>query len=92
MKKPNKTDNPAIHCAHDRHFAVSMSGIRTLPHQIEAVYLKRCCRSPGCASCSPTTPARAKPIMAGLLIKEMKLREAVILRLFGQPGPLEHFK
>lgn len=25
---------------HDRHFAVSMSGIRTLPHQIEAVYLK----------------------------------------------------
>ncbi len=26
--------------AHDRHFAVSLSGIRTLPHQIEAVYLK----------------------------------------------------
>src|ERR1044071_2738165 len=25
---------------HDRHFAVSMSGIRTLPHQIEAVYIK----------------------------------------------------
>lgn len=24
---------------HDRHFAVSLSGIRTLPHQIEAVYL-----------------------------------------------------
>jgi hypothetical protein len=26
--------------AHDRHFAVSLSGIRTRPHQIEAVYLK----------------------------------------------------
>jgi hypothetical protein len=25
---------------HDRHFAVSLSGIRTLPHQIEAVYLR----------------------------------------------------
>jgi hypothetical protein len=25
---------------HDRHFAVSLSGIRTLPHQIEAVYMK----------------------------------------------------
>ena len=24
-------------CSHDRHFAASMSGIRTLPHQIEAV-------------------------------------------------------
>ena len=27
-------------CAHDRQFAVSLSGIRTLPHQIEAAYLK----------------------------------------------------
>lgn len=26
--------------AYDKHFAVSLSGIRTLPHQIEAVYLK----------------------------------------------------
>ena len=26
--------------AHDKHFAVSLSGIRTLPHQIEAVYIK----------------------------------------------------
>src|SRR5258705_5928373 len=26
--------------AHDRHFAVSLSGIRTLPHQIEAVYMR----------------------------------------------------
>ena len=26
--------------AYDRQFAVSLSGIRTLPHQIEAVYLK----------------------------------------------------
>ena len=25
---------------HDRHFAVSLSGIRALPHQIEAVYMK----------------------------------------------------
>ena len=26
--------------AHDRQFAVSLSGIRTLPHQIDAVYIK----------------------------------------------------
>ena len=26
--------------SHDKHFAVSLSGIRTLPHQIEAVYMK----------------------------------------------------
>ena len=46
--------------AHDRQFAVSLSGIRTLPHQIEAVY-RRCCRSRACAFCSPTIPARARP-------------------------------
>ena len=45
--------------AYDRQFAVTLSGIRTLPHQIEAVYLK-CCRSPGYAFYSRTTPVRAK--------------------------------
>jgi hypothetical protein len=46
--------------AHDKHFAVSLSGIRTLPHQIEAVTLK-CCPSPGSGSCSRTIPARERP-------------------------------
>ena len=45
--------------AYDRQFAVSLSGIRTLPHQIEAVYQKML-PSRGCAFCSPTTPARAR--------------------------------
>lgn len=62
--------------AHDKHFAVSLSGIRTLPHQIEAVYIKML-RQPGCDFCSRMILALAKTIMAGLLIKEMKLREAI---------------
>ena len=32
--------------AHDKHFAVSLSGIRTLPHQIEAVLHKNAAAAP----------------------------------------------
>ena len=61
---------------HDRHFAVSMSGIRTLPHQIEAVYLKML-PQPRLRFLLADDPGAGKTIMAGLLIKEMKLREAI---------------
>src|SRR5262249_13579328 len=62
--------------AHDRHFAVSLSGIRTLPHQIEAVYL-RMLPQPRLRFLLADDPGAGKTIMAGLLIKEMRLREAI---------------
>jgi hypothetical protein len=62
--------------AYDRHFAVSLSGIRTLPHQIEAVYLKML-PQPRLRFLLADDPGAGKTIMAGLLLKEMKLREAI---------------
>ena len=61
---------------HDRHFAVSLSGIRTLPHQIEAVYL-RMLPQPRLRFLLADDPGAGKTIMAGLLLKEMRLREAI---------------
>jgi SNF2 family DNA or RNA helicase len=72
---------------HDRHFAVSLSGIRTLPHQIEAVYL-RMLPQPRLRFLLADDPGAGKTIMAGLLIKEMKLREAIDRVLILCPAPL----
>ena len=72
---------------HDRHFAVSLSGIRTLPHQIEAVYL-RMLPQPRLRFLLADDPGAGKTIMAGLLIKEMKLREAIERVLILCPAPL----
>jgi superfamily II DNA or RNA helicase len=73
--------------AYDRHFAVSLSGIRTLPHQIEAVYL-RMLPQPRLRFLLADDPGAGKTIMAGLLIKEMKLREAIERILILCPAPL----
>jgi SNF2 family DNA or RNA helicase len=73
--------------AHDRQFAVSLSGIRTLPHQIEAVYL-RMLPQPRLRFLLADDPGAGKTIMAGLLIKEMKLREAIERVLILCPSPL----
>ena len=73
--------------AHDKHFAVSLSGIRTLPHQIEAVYLKML-PQPRLRFLLADDPGAGKTIMAGLLIKEMKLREAIERILILCPSPL----
>ncbi len=62
--------------AHDRQFAVSLSGIRTLPHQIEAVYV-RMLPQPRLRFLLADDPGAGKTIMAGLLVKELKLREAI---------------
>ncbi|WP_347245686.1 hypothetical protein, partial [Thermogutta sp.] len=62
--------------AYDQQFAVSLSGIRTLPHQIEAVY-QAMLPQPRLRFLLADDPGAGKTIMAGLLIKEMKLREAV---------------
>ncbi|MCJ7544230.1 MAG: SNF2-related protein [Phycisphaerae bacterium] len=73
--------------AHDRQFAVSLSGIRTLPHQIEAVYLKML-PQPRLRFLLADDPGAGKTIMAGLFVKEMKLREAVDRILVLCPAPL----
>jgi superfamily II DNA or RNA helicase len=73
--------------AYDRQFAVSLSGIRTLPHQIEAVYQKML-PQPRLRFLLADDPGAGKTIMAGLLLKEMKLREAVERILILCPAPL----
>ena len=73
--------------AFDRQFAVSLSGIRTLPHQIEAVYLKML-PQPRLRFLLADDPGAGKTIMAGLLVKEMKLREAIERVLILVPAPL----
>ncbi len=73
--------------AHDRQFAVSLSGIRTLPHQIEAVYMKML-PQPRLRFLLADDPGAGKTIMAGLLMKELKLREAVERILILCPAPL----
>lgn len=72
---------------YDRQFAVSLSGIRTLPHQVEAVYLKML-PQPRLRFLLADDPGAGKTIMAGLLIKEMKLREAIERVLILVPAPL----
>src|SRR2546428_510694 len=72
---------------HDRHFAVSMSGIRTLPHQIDAVYIKML-PQPRLRFLLADDPGAGKTIMAGLLIKELKLRDAIDRVLILSPSPL----
>ncbi len=72
---------------HDRQFAVSLSGIRTLPHQIEAVYLKML-PQPRLRFLLADDPGAGKTIMAGLLLKELKLREAIERILILCPAPL----
>jgi len=73
--------------AHDRQFAVSLSGIRTLPHQIEAVY-QAMLPQPRLRFLLADDPGAGKTIMAGLLVKELKLREAIERILILCPAPL----
>jgi superfamily II DNA or RNA helicase len=73
--------------AHDPQFAVSLSGIRTLPHQIEAVYLKML-PQPRLRFLLADDPGAGKTIMAGLLLKELKLRQAIERVLILCPAPL----
>ena len=73
--------------AWDRQFAVSLSGIRTLPHQIEAVYRKML-PQPRLRFLLADDPGAGKTIMAGLLVKELKLRQAIDRCLVLVPAPL----
>ena len=51
---------------------MSLSGIRTLPHQIEAVY-QAMLPQPRLRFLLADDPGAGKTIMAGLLVKELKL-------------------
>jgi len=73
--------------AYDKQFAVSLSGIRTLPHQVEAVY-QRMLPQPRLRFLLADDPGAGKTIMAGLLVKELKLREAIERVLILCPAPL----
>lgn len=73
--------------AHDPLFAVSMSGVRGLPHQIEAVY-RHMLPQPRLRFVLADDPGAGKTIMAGLLLKELKLRGAVERVLILCPAPL----
>jgi len=78
-----------IHYAYsyDPYFAVSLSGIQTLPHQIEAVYGKML-PQPRLRFLLADDPGAGKTIMAGLLIKEMKMRAAIEKILIIVPASL----
>lgn len=72
---------------HDPHFAVSLSGVRPLPHQLEAVY-ERILPQVRLRFLLADDPGAGKTIMAGLLLKELKLRNAVERVLILAPAPL----
>ncbi len=73
--------------SYDPYFAVSLSGIQTLPHQIEAVYGKML-PQPRLRFLLADDPGAGKTIMAGLFIKEMKMRGAIEKILIIVPAAL----
>lgn len=68
--------------AHDPQFAVSMSGVRGLPHQIVAVY-RHMLPQARLRMVLADDPGAGKTIMAGLLIKELRLRAVTIASIRG---------
>jgi superfamily II DNA or RNA helicase len=78
-----------IHLAylHDPLFAVSMSQIDPLPHQLEAVY-NYMLPQPRLRFMLADDPGAGKTIMAGLLLKELKLRGVIKRVLIVTPGGL----
>jgi SNF2 family DNA or RNA helicase len=73
--------------AYDPYFAVSLSGIQALPHQLEAVY-ERMLPQSRLRFLLADDPGSGKTIMAGLLIKELKLRAVLDRVLIVCPAPL----
>jgi SNF2 family DNA or RNA helicase len=73
--------------AYDPYFAVSLSGVRPLPHQLEAVY-ERILPQVRLRFLLAYDPGAGKTIMTGLLIKELKLRHIIDLVLILTPAPL----
>ncbi len=72
----------------DPHFAVNVSQVDPLPHQIEAVY-HYILRNPRLRFLLADDPGAGKTIMAGLLLKEVKYRGLVARTLIVVPGHLK---
>lgn len=72
---------------YDPHFAISVSQIDPLPHQIEAVY-HYMLRHPKVRFLLADDPGAGKTIMAGLLIKELKYRGLIERTLIVTPANL----
>jgi superfamily II DNA or RNA helicase len=73
--------------AFDPFFAVSLSSIDPLPHQLEAVY-QHMLPQPRLRFLLADDPGAGKTIMAGLLLKELELRGVVERVLIVSPAPL----
>jgi superfamily II DNA or RNA helicase len=73
--------------AHDPNFAVSLSGVRGLPHQIVAVY-KHMLPQARLRFVLADDPGAGKTIMAGLFTKELHLRGVADRVLVLCPAPL----
>lgn len=73
--------------AHDPYFAVSLSGVEALPHQLETVY-EQMVPQAQLRFLLAHDPGAGKTIMAGLLIKELKLRGVLDRVLVLCPAPL----
>jgi superfamily II DNA or RNA helicase len=72
---------------YDPLFAVSVARIDPLPHQLEAVY-DYMLRQPRLRFLLADDPGAGKTIMAGLLLKELKLRGAITRTLIVAPANL----
>ena len=72
---------------YDPHFAVSVSQIDPLPHQLDAVY-SRLLVQPRIRLLIADDPGAGKTIMGGLLIKELKLRGLIERILIMTPANL----
>ena len=72
----------------DPHYAVNVSQINPLPHQIEAVY-HYIMPNPRIRFLLADDPGAGKTIMAGLLLKELKYRGLVERTLVVVPGHLK---
>jgi hypothetical protein len=71
----------------DPFFAVSLSGVQALPHQLQAVY-ERMLPQARLRFLLADDPGAGKTIMAGLLLKELKLRGVIDYILILTPAPL----
>lgn len=73
----------------DPHFAVSVSQVDPLPHQIEAVY-HHALEMPRLRFLIADDPGSGKTIMAGLIIKELQYRGLAKRILIVAPGHLKY--
>lgn len=72
---------------HDPHFAVSVSQVDPLPHQLDAVY-NHLLTQPRIRFLIADDPGAGKTIMGGLLLKELKFRGLVERTLIVTPASL----